>query len=111
MAKQPDDMDPSGPKPPAKPPTKPNAKPPATQHAPAHHAPAPPPSDDAIDLGANVGEGDLSGISVVEWAALVEEPAPPAPAPPTQSAPIIDSPSDADILAMADRPAAPTMRP
>jgi hypothetical protein len=48
-------------------------------------------SDSAIDL-SKLGEGEVSGISVVEWAALVEEPKA------AGSKLSIDAPSDLDML-------------
>jgi hypothetical protein len=78
--------------------------------------PEPPPdellTESTIDLGMpGPGPGgepvDLSGVSVIEWADLVEEPA---------SKPKVDSPSDSDILSHAeekkpDAPAAPRAQP
>ena len=58
---------------------------------------APLDSDDAIDF-SELGEGDVSGISAVEWAALVQGPVS------TGSKPSIDAPSDMDLLSqLADR--------
>lgn len=62
--------------------------------------PEPADSDSAINLG-EPGEGDLSGISVIEWASLVEE----APAPTGASHVKIDSPSDAELIAQLSEPA------
>ena len=54
-------------------------------------------SDSAIDF-SKLGEGEVSGISVVEWAALVEEPKA------TEPKLSIDAPSDMDLLGqLADK--------
>lgn len=54
------------------------------------------PSDSAIDFAADIGaDPAASGVSVVEWASLVD-PQPVAPAEPLR----IDSPSDADLVGL-----------
>lgn len=61
-------------------------------------------SDSAINLGEHIASGDLSGISVIEWASLVEEPKPTGGASQVK----IDSPSDAELIAqLSDQPAPP----
>ena len=69
---------------------KPPAKPKVTQAQPAFE------SDSAIDLGSETGEGvSLSGVSVIEWASLLEEAPSPAPSP--------------DAPALVPQPADPTV--
>lgn len=60
-------------------------------------------SDSAINLGEHIASGDLSGISVIEWASLVEEPKPAGGASQVK----IDSPSDAELIAQLSDQAAP----
>lgn len=65
-------------------------------------------SDSAINLGEHIASGDLSGISVIEWASLVEEPKPTGGASQVK----IDSPSDAELIAqLSDQPAPPPTAP
>ncbi|MGL4551922.1 MAG: hypothetical protein ACRC33_12150 [Gemmataceae bacterium] len=61
-------------------------------------------SDSEIDLGIEPGDGSesLSGVSVVEWASLVDEPATPT------AARITGSPSDADLVGPFGGPPAVT---
>jgi TolA-binding protein len=63
--------------------------------------------DSAIDLGALPPPGDnpasVSGASQVEWASLADQSSSDASPPP----PVVDSPSDADLLAQAAGEAAP----
>jgi tetratricopeptide (TPR) repeat protein len=66
----------------------------------SHDLPAPKPEDSSVDLGQPVGKGgpdsgagSSGGISVVDWASLVEDEPPPPSAPPS-----FDAPSDFDII-------------
>ena len=78
------------------------------EEAPEGGAPAAEP-DSAVDLGmpalpsgsASGKSGEGSGLSVVEWAALVEEEPTPAEPAPAQ----FDDPADADLLRQAPAPA------
>ncbi|MFO0927030.1 MAG: hypothetical protein U0736_08305 [Gemmataceae bacterium] len=83
MAKKPDD------------PRRPLPGDPDDRNPKAKKPPEPTDSDSAINLGEPAPEGDLSGISVIEWASLVEEPAGGTGA----SSVKIDSPSDAELIA------------
>jgi hypothetical protein len=61
---------------------------------------SPLPSDEAIDLGIPGEGGELSGISVIEWASLSQGTRNTS----TPSQPGVESPSDADLIAqLADR--------
>ncbi len=66
---------------------------------------ADPGSESAIDLG-KLGEGEVSGISVIEWAALVDDPVS------SKSKVRIDAPSDMDLLGqLADKAELPKGTP
>ena len=98
MSNKPDD--PRRPNPDDKPssaaPSKPN---------PGADKPAVPGSESAIDLG-KLGEEEVSGISVIEWAALVDDPVS------SKSKVRIDAPSDMDMLGqLADKAELPKGTP